>query len=89
MFGHNQDFYLVFFNSIKEGICIVDNQGCILMNNNALEEIFGYKRNELLDQKIEILIPEAYRMIHKKHINDYFLSPFVNKKGRGYEFKGL
>lgn len=59
------------------------------MINSALEDIFGYKKDELLNQSIELLIPEAHRGIHLKHFRTYFKSPRKYKKGKGREFLGL
>ena len=37
---------------------LVDPFGDIVLVNSEIERLFGYRRDELLGQKIEILIPE-------------------------------
>lgn len=89
MFLNEQDFFSVFFNSLEEGICIVDNQGTILVNNSVLEEIFGYSNDELLHQSFDILISGNYKANHKEQLHNYFISPSSNRLGEGFAFKGL
>lgn len=89
MFLNEQDFYSVFFYSLQEGICIVDNQGTILVNNRVLEEIFGYNNSELLDQNFDILVPGNFKTIHKDQLHNFFISPSANRLGEGFVFKGL
>lgn len=43
-----------------------DNEGKITYWNKAAEAIFGYDKNEIINQPIEKLIPQMYRQAHKK-----------------------
>jgi PAS domain S-box-containing protein len=38
------------FDSAPDGVIITDQQGTILLTNQA-EKLFGYTKNELVDQK--------------------------------------
>lgn len=89
MVKSDEVFYKICFDSLVEGICITNEEGRIVMNNSAIEEIFGYKKGELLGEKIDILIPEAHRRIHLHHFDSYLKSPKKFKKGKGREFYGL
>ncbi|MDZ7612623.1 MAG: PAS domain S-box protein [Flavobacteriaceae bacterium] len=84
MFLNDQDFYSAFFNSLEEGICIVDNQETILANNSILEEIFGYNKDELTHQSFNILIAGKYKAIHKEQLHNYFISPTANRSGGAF-----
>lgn len=46
------------------GMVIVDQEGKIVLVNKRVEELFGYGRQELLGQLIEILVPEPAREKH-------------------------
>lgn len=89
MIQSEEVFYKICFDSLLEGICIANEEGRIVMINSALEDIFGYKKDELIDKNIDLLIPEAHRNIHLKHFDSYLKSPKKYKKGKGREFLGL
>jgi len=89
MIKSDEVFYKICFDSLIEGICIANQEGRIVMINSAIEEIFGYKKRELIDQNIDILIPNSRRKAHFGHFNTYIEFPKKYKKGKGREFTGL
>ena len=74
--------------SAAEGIVVVDNTGSIELVNAEIELMFGYSRNELLGQSIEILLPEELRSLHTKHRNDYLAHPHIRPMGRNLDLVG-
>jgi PAS domain S-box-containing protein len=62
--------------SSPDGILLVDLDGRIALMNSAAERIFGYKRRELLDKPLEILLPEKLRERHRDHRRAF------NRQGR-------
>lgn len=88
MVTSDEVFYKICFDSLLEGICIANQEGRIVMHNSAIEEIFGYKKGELIGQKIDILIPESHRSLHLKHFDSYLKFPKKYKKGKGRDFYG-
>ena len=89
MFLNDKDFYSAFFNSLEEGICIVDNQGTILANNSALEEIFGFRKDGLILQNFDILFPGKSKATNKEQLYNYFISPSANSSGERFVFKRM
>ena len=69
------------FESNPDGIIIVNREGHIVQINKQGETMFGYTRDELLNQTIEILVPERFRERHVKHRNGYFAEPRVRAMG--------
>jgi PAS domain S-box-containing protein len=53
--------------------------------NAQTEKLFGYGREELLGQKLEILMPERFRSRHTKHRTDYFAQSKLRPMGVGLE----
>jgi PAS domain S-box-containing protein len=52
------------FESVPNGIVAVDFDGRIALVNARVEEMFGYAREELIGQPIEVLVPERQRERH-------------------------
>ena len=61
--------------SAPDAIVGVLADGTIALVNSQAERLFGYSREELLDQPVEILVPEAARAKHPGHRTRYFADP--------------
>jgi PAS domain S-box-containing protein len=68
---------------------IVDKEGKIVLDNTQTETLFRYKRDELLGQAVEILIPERYRDKHPTHRMGYTTDPRLRPMGAGLELYAL
>ena len=51
---------------------VVNQSGQIVLVNARTEKLFGYKREELLDQSIEILIPKRFHENQAGHWSEFF-----------------
>ena len=72
-----------------DAVVLVDEAGAILHSNKLIQEVFGYRRDELLGRPIDILIPERFRTRHDGHHTDYFHSARARRMGMALELKGL
>jgi PAS domain S-box-containing protein len=68
---------------------LVDTQGCIVMVNRQTELLFGYTRQELLGQPVELLLPEALRDAHRGLRQGYTEHPEPRRMGSNRELFGL
>lgn len=74
--------------SAPNGMLMIDAKGIITLVNRQIEILFGYNRNELLGQSIEILVPDEFKAHHPKFVNGYIKSPTPRSMGIGRELYG-
>ncbi|HEY1418892.1 MAG TPA: PAS domain S-box protein, partial [Myxococcaceae bacterium] len=74
--------------SAPDAIVVTDAQGGIVLVNALVEELFGYRREQLLGQPLETLVPERFRARHSGHRNAFFTQPHLRRLGEGLELYG-
>ena len=75
--------------SAPDAMVIVNHEGEIVLVNLQTERLFGYSTAELLNNKVEMLIPERYRGRHPSHRGGFFSDPKLRPMGAGLELYGL
>ena len=61
------------------GMLMADSAGRVVMVNTAIEEMFGYKREDLVGQSIEVLVPERLRTEHFADRRNYTAKPVARR----------
>ncbi len=75
-------------DSVPDAIVTVDNDGRIVLINKQVEKMFGYKKDELIGQTIEILVPERFREVRVEHRKGYASNPTTRPMGAGLDLAG-
>jgi PAS domain S-box-containing protein len=68
-----------------DAVVVVNRGGKIVFVNAQVERVFGYAREELLEQTLEILVPERFRGKHSGYRTGYSADPQVRSMGAGLE----
>ena len=64
---------------------IADDQGRIVIVNAQFEVLFGYTKDEIIGQPIEVLLPQRYRGKHVGQRTSFFQEPSTRGMGSGME----
>ena len=76
-------------DSAPDAMVIVDDKGIIRMVNRQALKLFGYEREEMLGQALEMLVPERFRKAHPQKRQKFFDEPTVREMGTGLELFGV
>src|SRR5579864_6789155 len=69
--------------AVPDALAAVNHQGVIIQVNSQAESLFGYTRDELIGQRIEMLVPERQRAQHDKHRETFHKQPKIRRMGSG------
>jgi formate hydrogenlyase transcriptional activator len=83
-----EDKFRQLLESAPDAMVIVDAAGKIVLTNSQTQKLFGYSKEELLGQLVEILLPESFRAIHPQHRSAYASNPQTRPMGSGLELSG-
>jgi PAS domain S-box-containing protein len=75
--------------SAPDAMVIVNAEGLIEIANLQTERLFGYSRNQLIGQNVDILVPLGRRAAHGGHRDGYFAMPKQREMGAGLELMAV
>ncbi len=85
----SSDIFREIFQSMSEGILIVDESGIIVSANPVAETIFSFEKNELNGKSLETLLPERYRGAHVHMRKGFNAHPEPRRMGFGRDLTAL
>lgn len=74
--------------SAPNAMLMVDANGKIRLVNKRVESLFGYDRQELIGQAIELLVPARLRAAHSSHVGVFGTAPQARAMGAGRDLFG-
>jgi diguanylate cyclase (GGDEF)-like protein/PAS domain S-box-containing protein len=77
-----------FFAAVPNAMVLVDAQGTIVLANERVCELFGYKVGELTGTPVSMLIPERFRVARKGKLEEYFAAPSERETSIGLDLVG-
>lgn len=76
------------FSGSADGIVVVDTDGTIVLANEAIFDLFGYRPIELVGAPLDTLLPLDRRAAHGAHVARFFANPTPRSMGVGLELSG-
>src|SRR5947208_4893984 len=76
-----EQYFRGVLESAPDGLLVVDADGQIRLANAQCERLFGYAREELIGQKVEILVPDAIRPQHPELRASFYRAPTTRAMG--------
>jgi PAS domain S-box-containing protein len=64
-----------------DALIVVDVQGVIFFANATSRTLFGYSREQLVGQNIDMLVPERFRFRHGAHVAGFIRDPTAREMG--------
>ena len=77
----NHEVYKSIFDLLPDPVIICDQVGKISMCNHQVTQVFGYRKEELIGQQIEILIPHRFAEKHANNRKVYNQQPKARPMG--------
>lgn len=73
------------FNTVVDGIVIIDAQGVIYDCNPAVTRLLDYEKHEMLGQNVKMLMPPPYAEEHDQYLHNYMTTHVSKIIGKGRE----
>ncbi|AFZ24099.1 PAS domain S-box [Cylindrospermum stagnale PCC 7417] len=63
-----------------DAIISIDGNQCITLFNQGAEKIFGYSAQEVIGQRLDLLLPLRFSQVHRQHVVDFGKSPSLARR---------
>lgn len=86
--SYTEEMLRLAVEAAPNGMIMTNRDGKIVLVNAATEELFGYPREELIGQSIDILAPDSFRKHHPEMRAHYLSHPEARAMGHGRDLYG-
>ncbi|MDH3326144.1 MAG: PAS domain S-box protein, partial [Gammaproteobacteria bacterium] len=81
--------YFQQLESLNAAVVHVDKSGKVVYANSKACDLFEYKKDDLIGESVELLMPEQFRNKHVRHRRSYLVSPGSRGMGASIQVSGL
>ena len=74
--------------ALTEGIIVIDETGVVVLVNERIGDLFGYRDDEVIGRLLNKFLPERFSKVHSSYINVYFQDPWQRYMGQGMDLVG-
>ncbi len=89
VFEKNSNIFMMLSEAISEGIVVVNAEQQIVATNQRADRLFRYDTDELKGKPLSILIPDAFRKNHRKHVELFHKEGEQKRMAEGRTLFGL
>jgi PAS domain S-box-containing protein len=87
--GLAEEKFRLAVEACPNGMVMIDHDGKMVMVNTEVEKQFGYRREELIGQPVDMLVPVRLRGQHAGHREAFNLRPKIRRIGASADLFGL
>ncbi len=88
-FQQHQEIFHTLFEAASEGVIVVNSEQKIVTANKTALQMFGYEKEELLGEHLNILIPINYKADHSQHFKRFLKHSEKRQMGHGRDLYGV
>lgn len=89
MFNQKENLFNLLFEAVSEGVVVVDRNQKIVAINESTQRMFGYDKDELINQDLNLLIPSKYHHKHHSHFETFVGQSEKRQMGQGRDIYGV
>lgn len=86
--ANDQKKFKKVLNTVPAGIILVSHSGTILMANEFMHCMFDYPPDKILNQPVDLLIPDQFKDHHLEMFKKYIKNPEKRSMGAGRDLTG-
>lgn len=86
--SQNKDIFKLLFETVSEGIVVVNKNRTIVASNTSANDLFQYQAGELKGKLLEVLIPDRYKHAHTKYASNFMRNQEKRRMGFGRDLYG-
>ena len=84
-----EERYRSLVETSTDAIISVDDKMQVIQWNQAASDLFGFSRELMMGQSVDILVPEKYRQQHQEGVKRFLATQKARLVGKAAEFEGL